>query len=70
MTPLSYAAVVGSLEADNLLLSIGDADINSKDNCGLTPLSWAVKKGHEVVVRLLLEKGADLESIDCSHRNI
>jgi ankyrin repeat protein len=31
---------------------------------GQTPLSWAAEKGHEAVVKLMLEKGADLESKD------
>jgi ankyrin repeat protein len=29
-----------------------------------TPLLWAADKGHEVVVKLLLEKGAELETKD------
>jgi hypothetical protein len=29
-----------------------------------TPLSWAAERGHEAVVKLLLEKGAELESKD------
>lgn len=31
---------------------------------GQTPLSWAIYNGHEAIARLLLEKGADLESKD------
>jgi ankyrin repeat protein len=31
---------------------------------GHTPLSWAALKGHEAITKLLLEKGADVESKD------
>lgn len=34
-------------------------DINIKDENGLTPLIWAVDRGHVPVCRLLLESGAD-----------
>jgi ankyrin repeat protein len=35
-----------------------------KDSYGRTPLSWAARNGHEAVVKLLLEKGAELETKD------
>lgn len=39
-----------------------DADIETKESLyGRTRLAWAADRGQEAVVRLLLEKGADLE---------
>jgi ankyrin repeat protein len=32
-------------------------DADSKNNDGQTPLSWAAVKGHEVVMKLLLDSG-------------
>jgi ankyrin repeat protein len=47
------------------LLALGKLDIESKDNIyGRTPLSWATGNRCEAVVKLLLEKGADIESED------
>jgi ankyrin repeat protein len=37
-------------------------DINSKDKYGGTPLLQAAVNGHEALVRLLLEKGADVNA--------
>jgi ankyrin repeat protein len=45
-----------------LLLNTGKVDADSKDNDGRPPLSWAAENGHEEVVKLLLEKGADPNS--------
>jgi ankyrin repeat protein len=35
---------------------------------GRTPLSWAAERGHETVVKLLLDKDADIESTDYGGR--
>jgi ankyrin repeat protein len=38
--------------------------VESKDEDGRTPLSLAAEKGHESVIKQLIERGADLESKD------
>lgn len=48
------------LEVDGYLNK--GADVNCRDNYGLTPLIWAAIQGHEEVVRLLLERGGDVEA--------
>jgi ankyrin repeat protein len=64
--PLPYLAEHG----DGILLAFlcdsGKFNIESTGNDGRTPLSWAARNGHEAVVRLLLERGANPESKDKS----
>ena len=44
--------------------------IDDKDNYGQTPLSWAAENGHEAVVSLLLDMGAEIESKDKDGRTL
>jgi hypothetical protein len=53
-----YAAYFGLKDILRLLLVNPKVDRDTKDSYGRTPLSWAAAKGHETVVKLLLEKGA------------
>jgi ankyrin repeat protein len=46
-----------------LLLEKG-ANVKCRSNSGQMSLWWAAKMGDEAVVKLLLENGADMESVD------
>jgi len=46
------------------LLLEKDAKQKFTDNEGRTPLSWAAMNEHETAVKLLLEKSAELESMN------
>lgn len=39
-------------------------DIATKEYDGYLPITWAAKRGHEPLCKLLLEKGADIEATD------
>jgi len=55
----------GNLETVMFLVKEASADVQSKDENGQTPLSWAAAHGHLKAVRFLVEEaGADIESKD------
>lgn len=60
VTELHLAAYFGLLDLTKQLLS--KYDINSLTRLLETPLSLSARNGHEAIVELLLEIGADLES--------
>jgi len=65
-TPLCLAVVTGDLPIVTLLLS-NEAikeNINLKNINHRTPLHYAAEKGHESIVRLLLENGANVNIKD------
>jgi ankyrin repeat protein len=64
----SYFAEQGDVVVLNILCGLGKLDIKPKDRSGLTPLSYAAGHGHEAVVALLIEKGAELETRDDTGR--
>jgi ankyrin repeat protein/nucleoside phosphorylase len=49
-------------------LSLGRVVIHAEDASGRTPLSWAAECGHDTVMRLLLEAGAEVNTKDYSGR--
>jgi ankyrin repeat protein len=62
MTGLHIAAYFRVREAVNALL--GEKCPDLKDSYSRTPLSYAAEYGHEAMVALLLEKGAELDTKD------
>ncbi|CAI4215628.1 unnamed protein product [Parascedosporium putredinis] len=63
-SPLMRAVENGNLALVRLLLGAKDADLEERCQGGRTLVSWAAGGGHEAVVRLLLELGADVLSRD------
>ncbi|XP_022258580.1 uncharacterized protein LOC106474548, partial [Limulus polyphemus] len=59
MTALHLAARCGSVEICKVLLDTGRINVNIQDDGGWTPVIWASEHSKPVVVRLLLERGAD-----------
>jgi ankyrin repeat protein len=57
MTGIYLAIYFGLAEEITTLLK-NSYDLDSKDSDGRTLLLWAAGNGHEAVVKLLLEKGA------------
>ena len=59
------ASIIGNAHIAKLLLDGKyegkGADINTQDINGYTPLMWACIYSHEAVVRLLLDRGADIK---------
>lgn len=60
---LQDAAKAGDLEAAKKLLDSG-ADVNGKDAKGITPLGVAVGFNKVPIIKLFLEKEADVEQTD------
>ncbi|WUH99571.1 ankyrin repeat domain-containing protein [Spirillospora sp. NBC_00431] len=58
-TPLSHAASRGTAEITELLIATKRADLDSRDEDGVSPLHYASRHGHIDPVRLLLGAGAN-----------
>ncbi|KAL7621867.1 hypothetical protein AAE478_007367 [Parahypoxylon ruwenzoriense] len=63
-TILSYFAGHGDGRTLSCLLGIGMLGLDEKNRDGSTPLSLAVRRDHEDIIRLLLNRGANIESLD------
>jgi ankyrin repeat protein len=60
----AHLAVYFDLTEAILALFQDGYHMDSKDNYGQTPLSWAAENGHEAVVIMLLEMSAEIDSKD------
>jgi ankyrin repeat protein len=63
MTGLHLVAYFGLKEATIALLK-NEHNLHTKDTYRQTPLLWVTKSRHKAVVKLLLEKGTELETKD------
>jgi len=61
---LIAAAKQGNLERVNAILEADGSFVNQKDESGATPIHYAAIHGHNQIVRLLVQKGADVNSTD------
>uniref|UniRef100_A0A7N5ZPJ2 Euchromatic histone-lysine N-methyltransferase 2 n=1 Tax=Anabas testudineus TaxID=64144 RepID=A0A7N5ZPJ2_ANATE len=59
-TGLHHAAKLGNLEIVKMLLETGQVDVNAQDNGGWTPIIWAAEHKHVDVIKVLLNRGADV----------
>ena len=57
-TPLHVAAEKGQTDTINYLLN-RDADINARDKSGLSALYCALKGGHVITAKFLIDKGSE-----------
>ena len=62
-TPLAWAVQKNSPETIQALLKSKQVQLERRDRSGRTALSWAVEHGHINVVKVLLEAGADPETV-------
>ncbi|KAK6523104.1 hypothetical protein TWF694_006002 [Orbilia ellipsospora] len=59
-----HLAVLFGLSEMIKILSKDGYPLDSKDTDGRTPLSWAAENGDEAVVKLLVERNVEIESVD------
>jgi ankyrin repeat protein len=64
LASLVEAVTQGDLDRVTTILNTDDLLINERDESGATPLHYAALHGHRHVVRLLLARGAEINSPD------
>lgn len=63
-TKLTEAVTQGDLERVRILLDADGGLVGQRDGSGSTPLHHAAWAGHRDIARLLVERGADINSAD------
>jgi hypothetical protein len=69
MKALHLAAFNGHDQEVQSLLGVDDRDVNIPDDTGRFAVVWASMNGHEKVVRILLDHGADVNAQDSYYGN-
>ena len=62
-TALHFEANCGRMECMRILLDVGKANVNAKDNDSNTPLHYAAMEGRIELATLLIERGAEINPI-------
>jgi ankyrin repeat protein len=65
---LHWAATVGKIGVVNMIVKTSGVDMNLKDIYHMTPLHWAAKKGHRIIVSMFLKIGVSVNCKDTSGR--
>jgi ankyrin repeat protein len=61
---LIEAVKQGDLENVRIILDTNDGIVNQRDESGAAPLHYATLNGHRQIVRLLIERGAEINIAD------
>lgn len=68
-TSLTATTFLGLQTLVKMLLEECGVDVNSTDGKGHTALTWAAKRGHVDIVRLLVQRGGKVDYEDTTSRN-